>query len=191
MPSRGRSLIVESEEEEQLMKNFVVALVLAVVGLALPHPSHAAGVTTGIPGFYDPATGAFAPMVTKVVPLVTVARTGTVKVVITLNIEAAIGTYEPITCQASINSFDASFTNMASAAGLVVRTGATGTVTITIPYNWKMAAAGEQATVSANCSEGNGFSPGGVSHSISFTVPGFTVPTANGTITTKSLSASM
>jgi hypothetical protein len=172
------------------MKNFVVALILAVVGLALPHPSQAAGAVTGVPGYYNPATGTFAPMVTKIVPLASVSRTGTFKAIITLNIESAIGTFEPITCSASIMSSDASFDNSASASGLVVRTGATGTVTIMIPYNWTMAATGEQATVSVNCSEGT-FSTGGITRSIFFVVPGFTVPAAPNTVTTKSLSAAM
>ncbi len=97
------------------MKNFVVALVLAVVGLALPHPSQAAGAIAGIPGYYDTTTGTFVPMVVpKVVPLASVARTGTVKVSITLSVEAAIGADEPISCQASISAFDASFDNSAS-----------------------------------------------------------------------------
>jgi hypothetical protein len=172
------------------MKNFVVALILAVVGLALPHPSQAAGAITGIPGYYDPATGTFAPMVTKAVPLASVSRTGTFKAIITINIESAIGTFEPITCSASIMSSDASFNNSASASGLVVRTGATGTVTIMIPYNWTMAITGEQATVSVNCSEGS-FSTGGITRSIFFVVPGFTVPATAGTVTTKTLTAAM
>ncbi len=174
------------------MKNFIVALVLAAVGLALLHPSQAAGAIIGIPGYYDQATQTFVPMVVpKVVPLISVARTGTVKVTITLSIEAAIGTDEPITCQASIFASDASFDNSASATGLVVRSGATGTVTMPIPYDWTMVATGELATLSVSCSEGEGFSAGGVGHSISFTVPGFTVPATAGTITTKTLAASM
>jgi hypothetical protein len=174
------------------MKNLIVALVLAAVGLALLHSSQAAGAIIGIPGYYDQATQSFVPMVVpKVVPLVSVARTGTVKVTITLSVEAAIGTDEPITCQASIFASDASFDNSASATGLVVRSGVTGTVTMPIPYDWTMVATGELATLSVSCSEGEGFSAGGVGHSISFTVPGFTVPATPGTITTKTLAASM
>jgi hypothetical protein len=41
------------------MKNFVLALVLAVVGLALPHPSQAAGPIIHIPGYYDQVTQTF------------------------------------------------------------------------------------------------------------------------------------
>ncbi len=84
------------------MKNFVVVLVLAVVGLALPHPSQAAGVMMGVPGYYDPTTSTFVPIVTpKTFPLATVTRTGTFKLTVTLSIEPAIGVDEPITCQAS------------------------------------------------------------------------------------------
>jgi hypothetical protein len=174
------------------MKTFVVALLLVVLGLVLPHPSRASGAVMGIPGYYDQTTGTFVPMVVpKVVPLVSLTRTGTVKVIITLNVEAAIGTFEPITCQASITASDSSFDNSATATGVVVRSGATGTVTMLIPYNWTMAAAGEQATVSVNCSEGNSFTTGGVGHSIFFTVPGFTVPATAGAVTTKTLAASM
>lgn len=174
------------------MKTFVVLLVLAVVGLALPRPTQAAGAIIGIPGYYDQATGTFVPMVTpKVMPLVSVARTGTVKITITLGIEAAIGTDEPISCQASISASDASFDNSASASGLVVRSGARGTVTMLIPYNWTMAASGELANLSVNCIEGSSFSTGGVGHSIFFTVPGFTVPAGPGAVTTKTLAASL
>ena len=78
------------------MKNFVVAFVLAVVGLALPHPSQAAGAIVGIPGFTIQRPRPSCRWCTQVVPLVAVARTGTVKVSITLSVEAAIGTDEPV-----------------------------------------------------------------------------------------------
>jgi hypothetical protein len=110
---------------------------------------------------------------------------------VTLGIEAAIGTDNPITCQASISTSDASFDNSASATGLVVRSGSKGTLTLPIPYNWTMAAAGEFATVTVNCSEGSGFTTGAVGHSIFFTVPGFVVPAAPGAITKKTLAASL
>jgi hypothetical protein len=60
-----------------------------------------------------------------------------------------------------------------------------------IPYDWTMAATGEQANVFVNCSEGNGFTAGGFGHTINFTVPGFVVPVTAGTITTETLTASM
>jgi hypothetical protein len=173
------------------MRRIVLTLILAVIGLALPHPSQAAGAVMGVPGFYDQATGTFVPMVVpKVVPLVSVARTGTVKIIITLSIEAAIGPFQPITCQASIFASDVSFDNSASASGFVVRSGAKGTLTMLIPYNWTMVANGELASMSVNCSD-NSFNTGGVGHSIGFTVPGFIVPATAGAITTKTLAASM
>lgn len=173
------------------MKNLVVALVLAVVGLALPHPSQATSAPAGIPGYYNPATGTFAPLTIKQVPFASVSRTGTFEAVITLTIESAIGADEPITCNVGISSFDVSFSNSASATGLIVRTGATGKVTVTIPYDWTMAATGEQAMVSVTCNEGSGFGTGSVEHSLTFTVPGFTVPSTAGVLTTKDLTASM
>jgi hypothetical protein len=182
---------MSEEIRSSLMKNFVVVLVLAVVGLALPHPSQAAGVMMGVPGYYDPTTSTFVPIVTpKTFPLATFTRTGTFKLTVTLSIEPAIGVDEPITCQASISTFDASFTNSASTTGLIVRSGAKGTLTMPIPYNWTTAAAGETATVTVNCSE-NSFGAGGIGHSISFTVPGFVVPSTPNAVTTKSLTGSM
>jgi len=173
------------------MKTHVMALAFAAVGLAFPHSGKAAGTIRTVPGYYNPATGTFAPMVTKVTPAAAVSRTGTVKITITLNIEAAIGTDEPISCQASISAFDASFDNTASASNVVVRSGAKGTAVLTIPYSWTMAASGEMVTISSSCTEGSGFSSGGVGHSITFVVPGFAVPAKAGTVTTKSLTASM
>ncbi|HEV3113596.1 MAG TPA: hypothetical protein VGY99_24180 [Candidatus Binataceae bacterium] len=173
------------------MKNLVVALVLAIVALALPYPTQATSAPAGIPGYYNAATGTFSPLTIKQVPLAAVvSRTGTFEAVITLTIESAIGIDEPITCTASISSFDPSFTNSASATGLVVRTGATGKVTITIPYDWTMAATGESATVSVNCSESE-FGTGSAGHSMSFAGFTFTVPTTAGTVTIKDLTASL
>jgi hypothetical protein len=178
------------------MKNFVVAAALSAAGFVVSYSGSAADTVRGVPGFLDPSTGNFtpaaaSPIVTKVIPAAAVARTGTVKVVITLAIESAIGTDESISCSASFFATDASFDNTASATTLVVRTGATGTATMTIPYDWTMAVTGEPATISVNCTEGNGFSAGGVGHSISFVTPAFVIPAVNGTVTTKTLSASM
>jgi hypothetical protein len=173
------------------MKNFSVAFAVAAAVLALPHSGEAAETAKAVPGYYSPATGTFAPMVTKSPAVAPVARTGTVKISITLSIEAAVGTDQSISCQASIGAFDASFDNSASASGVVARSGAKGTVVLTIPYDWTMKASGEMVTISSSCSEGSGFTAGGVGHSITFTVPGFAVPTKAGTITTKSLTASM
>jgi len=173
------------------MKTLVMALAFAAVGLALPHAGKAAGTIRTVPGYYNPATGTFAPMVTKAIPAASVVRTGTVKITITLNIEAAIGTDQPISCQASISAFDASFDNTASASNVVARSGTKGTVVLTIPYAWTMSAAGEMVTISSSCSEGSGFSAGGVGHSITFVVPGFPVPATAGAVTAKSLTASM
>jgi hypothetical protein len=173
------------------MKNFGMAPALATTVLSLPHSGEAAGTVKAVPGYYNPMTGTFAPMVTKSPAAAQVARTGTVKISITLAIEAAIGTDEAISCQASIGAFDASFDNSASASGVVTRSGAKGTVVLTIPYDWTLASATEMVTISSSCSEGSGFDAGGTGHSITFTVPGFAVPAKAGTVTTKSLSASM
>jgi hypothetical protein len=175
------------------MKTFAMVLVLAVTALfALPHPSQAAGAIMGIPGYYDTTTSTFVPMVTpKVLPLTApITRMGTVKVIITLNVEPAIGTDTPISCTASVSASDASFENSASATGLVSRTGTAGTLTILIPYNWTMVASGETAMLSVNCSESGGFSAGGIGRSVFFTAASFAVP-ATTTTTTKSFTASM
>lgn len=174
------------------MKNLVIALVLTVVGLAFANPSRAAGANMGILGYWDPTTSSFVPALTpKVVPLAApVTRTGTVKVNITLNIESSIGTYDGISCSSAIFSFDSSFSNDASTSGSVLRSGATGTITMTIPYLWTMAASGELANVSANC-DAESSSNGVVFRSISFTVPGFVVPVTAGAVTTVNLKGSM
>ena len=99
------------------MKTFVMALVLAAVEFALPHSGQAAGAVRPVPGYYNPATGTFVPMVTKSLAAAPVTRTGTVKINITLSIEPAIGADEPISCQASLTTIDASFDNSASATG--------------------------------------------------------------------------
>jgi hypothetical protein len=173
------------------MKSFVAALPIVVFALMLSHPSQAAGPIMGIPGYYDPATSRFVPMYTpKVTPLTSVVRTGTVKVVVTLSIESSIGTDEAIVCNATISSDDASFFNSASDSGEIVRSGSTGTLTMSIPYSWTMAATGERANVTVSCDVEN-FNTGGISRSIDFIVPGFVVPVTAGTVTTESLSASM
>jgi hypothetical protein len=175
------------------MKKFAVVLVLAVAALGLPYPAaRAATAAPGIPGYYNPLTGSFTPLIVKSVPLATpVSRIGTVQIAITLTVESAIGIGDPITCNASIISFDSSFSNTASATGLIVRTGTTGKVTIVIPYDWTMAATGESATVSVSCNEGTSFEAGGIGRTITFTVPGFVVPATAGALTVKSLTASM
>jgi hypothetical protein len=184
-------LRISREGEEPLMKNFGMALAFAAAALSLPHLEAAAGTVRAVPGYYNPATGTFAPMVTKFPAAASVARTGIVKISITLSVEAAIGADEPISCEASIIADDLSFDNSASASGVAARSGAKGTVVLTIPYEWTMAKADETATIAASCSEGSGFSAGGVGHSISFAELGFTVPAKAGAVTTKSLTASM
>jgi hypothetical protein len=173
------------------MKYLGMALAFGIAAFALPHSVKAAETIKAVPGYYSPATGTFAPMVSRVPTAAPVARTGTVKITITLGIEAAIGTDQPISCQASISVFDSSFSNSASASGVVTRSGAKGTVVLTIPYNWTLAAAGETVTITSSCSTGSGFSAGGVGHSITFSVPGFAVPSAAGAVTTKNLTASL
>ncbi len=173
------------------MKKFVMALAFATIGFAVPHAGKAAGAVRAVPGYYDPATGAFMPMVSKVLAAAPVTRTGTVKITITLNIEASIGTDQAISCQASLSTFDASFSNSASASNVVVRSGAKGTATLVIPYDWTMAASGEMVTISSSCTEGSGYSAGGVGHTVSFVVPGFAVPVTAGAVTTKTLTASL
>lgn len=169
----------------KMNKSFAVTLTLAAIGIVVPYSIDAADAGSSAKGILA------YPMVTKAPAASSVSRTGTVKIVITLAIESAIGTDEPISCSASISTSDASFDNSANATGTIVRSGATGTATLTIPYDWTMATSGEQATLSVNCSEGNGYTSGGVSHSIYFAGSAFTVPHTNGTVTTKDLSASM
>jgi hypothetical protein len=169
------------------MMNSLTALTLTAAALALPNAAHAAG-NSAIPGYYDPATRMFMPMIVGAPAAAPVSRSGTVKITITLNIQSSVGTDAPLSCQASIGTFDGSFQNSASASNVVTRSGAKGTVVFTIPYNWTMAATGETAAIGLSCNEGN--STGGVGRNILFFVPGFIVPTKSGT-TTKSLTASL
>jgi hypothetical protein len=173
------------------MKSFIAGALLAVASVAMSSGAEARAAT-GIPGYIDTTTGVFTPYVQKVPAATSVARTGKVAVTIALNIQPAIGADEPISCTVSISAFDASFSNSASSAGVVSRTGTKGSVTISIPYQWTMKAAGETAIVTVSCSEGvSSFTPGGVAHSISFTVPGFAVPATAGATTKISLAASL
>jgi len=167
------------------MNKSFVTLALSAIGLLVPYSSDAAGAVPGS------STAQPNPIVPKVAAVSPVTRTGTVKVVVTLAIESAIGADEPITCSASISASDASFDNEATTSNVLVRSGSTGTATLTIPYDWTMAATGESAQVSLSCSEGSSFNTGGVSHSIYFTGSTFVVPVTAGTVTTLSKSASM
>jgi hypothetical protein len=173
-------------------KSFVSILALSAIGLVTPHLSNAGAVL----GYFDPSTGSFvptprSPLVNKIPPQAPVSATGTVKVVMALTIESAIGTDEAITCLASIAVDDASFENSASASGVVGRTGAKGALTLSIPYDWTMAAAGEHVSVSITCTEGAIYgASGGVSHSITFVEVPFVVP-ATGTTTTINATATI
>lgn len=169
----------------KMHNSFAGLLTLAAIGVAVPYSIDAAE------GAGSQQRIIASPMTIKSPPASSVSRTGTIKVVITLAIESAIGTDEPISCSASIASSDASFDNLATSSGTIVRSGATGTLTLPIPYDWTMAASGETATVSVNCSEGVGYTAGGVTHSIYFAGSTFTVPATSGTVTTENYSASM
>jgi hypothetical protein len=46
-----------------MMKRVLAVLVLAIFTFALPYRSHAAGPVIGIPGYYDPTTSTFVPLV--------------------------------------------------------------------------------------------------------------------------------
>jgi hypothetical protein len=181
-----------SKKKELMMKNFVVIVALAVGALVLPHPSQAAGIpANGIPGYYNTATSTFVPLVIKSAPAAApVNRTGTLKITINLTIESAIGTDEPISCSASTETFDSSFSNSAGTSGIITRTGSTGTLTMLIPYDWTMANSGELATITVSCEE-SGFETAGVGHTVGFSSPGFTVPTTKGALTSKTFTASM
>jgi hypothetical protein len=169
------------------MKNFAAILLIGVVALALPRPSRAAGGG----GYFDPATGRFVPMVSpKVAPKdPPVTRTGTVDLDITLTIESAIGSDESVTCDATLSSDDASFFNEVTASGTVSGR-PTGTLTLTMPYDWTQAATGESATVSLSCAEQD--FEGTVDHSMEFLAPvTFTVPTTAGTVTKETFTGSL
>ena len=172
------------------MKNFIVGALFGTISLMAFHGGEASAAP-GIAGYLNPATGTFTPYIQKVPAAAPVATTGTVTVAISLNIEAAIGADEPISCSVSISTYDTSFGNSASSTGIIARSGAKGSATIAIPYQWTMKATGEMANVSASCTEGSSYSAGGIGHSVSFTVPGFVVPTKPATVTKISLAASM
>jgi len=173
------------------MKNLVVTLALSAIGLVVPYASYAAGVA----GYLDPSTGTFTPAMIKPIKAkaaTTVIRTGTVKIVVDLTFESAIGTDEAVTCYGSINSSDNSFDNSVSTTVLVNRTSATaGAATLVMPYDWTQLATGEDVDWSLNCTEGSSYSAGGVSHSIYFTGGTFVVPATAGTVTTITKTATM
>jgi len=173
------------------MKKFVVAMVLAIVGLALTHPSQAASLPPAAQlGYWDETTATFTPLITPKVapnPNTVITASGTVVAKITLHLESAIGTDADIGCTVSIGESDASFSNSASASGSIVRSSATlGTATITIPYEWTIVGPSEPVSIGVGCSI---FSS--TSRTITFFgVAGFTVPASPST-TTRNLTASM
>jgi hypothetical protein len=157
-------------------------------GAATPVAATSSSDNDAILGDLHPSTGIFVPKA-LILPHASVARTGTVKVTITLAIESSIGSDQPITCEVSISAGDTSFVNSATASATVVRSGATGTCTISIPYDWTMATTGETATVSVTASTGS-FS-GGIFRNLTLIHAGFAVPATAGTVTTLAFSASM
>jgi hypothetical protein len=146
------------------------------VTLAVPRLSRAAG----IPGYWDTTASKFVPMrVPKVAAKDPVTRTGTVDLDITLTLESAIGADEEVYCNASISTSDASFDNEVSAFGIVSGR-PTGTLTLTMPYDWTMAATGESAQIFLSCTEYDG---GTVEHEMSFASVAFVVPATTATTT--------
>ncbi|HEY1300118.1 MAG TPA: hypothetical protein VGF07_06450 [Stellaceae bacterium] len=161
------------------MKTLALAAVSAALfGAAalMPHATEAAG---GIAGVLDPATGTFTTRAALAPAAAALARTGTIIVTTTVQIDSAITPDQTITCSVNLSSFDSSFTNGASGTTNVIRNGKTGTCKTTIPYIWLVANASTTMTVQVSVSSSNGFSSGGISHNASHSFAPFAVP--NGT----------
>jgi hypothetical protein len=169
------------------MKTFAMTAIGAALfgsALLLPIPTYAqSAATPGIPGYLDPTTGVFKPVVSSLPTAATLTRTGKVVVTVTVQIDSSIPADQQITCSVSIGSSDfPGISNGASSESGVIRSGSSGKCTTTIPYVWIVASAATKMSVSVSVSTGE-FTFGSVSHSASTSFPAFSVPTG-----TKSLS---
>jgi hypothetical protein len=159
-----------------------VALAIAVLAfttatIGLPAGTADAQTVKRIPGVLDPTTGVFT-TVPMTVPAASSTISGTVKVVLNLTLDSAIGSDETITCTVSISTYDTSYINSASAAIDAVRSGRKATCTLVIPYEWTVAKAGE--TVSITLGAGAGGSGVGIDRAFGRTLAAFNLPTKNG-----------
>jgi len=136
------------------MKSFIVALALAVAGLALLHPSQAAGAIIGIPGYYDQATQTFVPMV---VPLSrSLGRAQSRSPSRSASRQRLEPTSRLVAKYLYFASDGASRTTLPPPVLSFDR--ALSDRHVPIPYDWTTAATGELADLTVSCSEGDGFS---------------------------------
>ncbi|HEU0155429.1 MAG TPA: hypothetical protein VFQ82_05110 [Stellaceae bacterium] len=159
------------------------AVALTGAALALPAATDAA---SPVAGYLDSATGTFTPAASQAqlaaAAALSLKRTGTITVAITLNIESSIPIGQQINCSANISSNEfPGISNNASASTVLIKTGATGKCTLVIPYQWIVTSATTQMTVGFNVSLQG---PGGAvtSRSANGTFPAFAVPNGPKTV---------
>ena len=100
----------------------------------------------GIPGFFDPETGAFKPFQspTEAIDLAKVTpTTGKFVFSFTVTVASTIATTTKILCQANATVTEATtfFTASEIAAVTATRSGGTATCTVNIPYSWPLTTA--------------------------------------------------
>src|SRR5262249_21233595 len=137
----------------QYMKTIALSAAAAALfgsALLLPVPTEAQNASThGIPGYLDPTTGVFSPVVNSLPTAATLTRTGKVVVAVTVQIDSSIPKDQQITCNVTIGSSDfPGITNGASSQSGVIRSGSSGKCTTTIPYIWIVANATTKMNVS-------------------------------------------
>lgn len=161
------------------MRKFVVvssAAALLSSVLLLPATTDAAGTAPGIAGFLDPATGIFTARPSLSTASAALKRTGSITVTTTVAIDSQIPADQPITCSVSLSGADESFSNSATGANNVIRSGSTGICKTTIFFVWEVSSASTTMAVSVTVSTGSGFDPDTVSHSAGFSFTPFVVP---------------
>ena len=154
VPDTKLSLGLTSAREHNVKISALVigAVALAGSALALPTTTDAA---SKVAGYLDPSNGVFSPVASNAGQGAAVAaaltRSGVITVVINLAIQSAIPTGQEISCSANIgtNEFPG-ISNSASASTALIKTGTTGKCTMAIPYQWIVASASTQVSVSAN-----------------------------------------
>jgi hypothetical protein len=153
----------------------------------LPIPTEAQNATApGIPGYLNPASGVFQPVLSSLPTEAALKRTGKIVVTVTVQLDSSIPADQQITCNVSIGSNDfPGITNGASSESGVIRSGSSGKCTTTIPYVWLVKNAQTTMSVSVGVSTGS-FAFGSVSRTASTSFSAFPVPNS-----TKSLAVTV
>ena len=173
---------------------FVFAWIVAcMVGVAQPALSQNGAATHGVPGYLDPQTGVFKPLIQRPVEEADAAAiaptTGTLTFTITITVKSTnLGT-DKIVCSANASTSEAippsGFRSIEENASVAATgTGSTRTCIVTIPYSWPLSTAKtDTITLLYNVSAIGAASGGGVPLRLSTqTLPSIKVP-ANGAAT--------